>query len=69
MAFERLKTEIGILLTDLEGEPPPHDKQELQLQLLRKLNEMRSFGMPLPEDLVALEEALEAELAADRGRG
>jgi hypothetical protein len=33
---------------------------------MEKLNEMKAYGMPLPEDLVKLEAALEAEFAAER---
>jgi hypothetical protein len=56
MAFERLKTEIGILLTEMQNEP--HDEHELALQIHAKLHELKALGLPLPEDLVALEEAL-----------
>jgi hypothetical protein len=44
----------------------PKDRHELYLQLMEKLNELRAFGMPLPQDLVAMEKALEAEFAADK---
>jgi hypothetical protein len=36
---------------------------------MEKLNEMKAFGMPLPDDLVKLEAALEAEFAADMRGG
>jgi hypothetical protein len=32
---------------------------------MQKLNELRAYGMPLPEDLVRLEKSLEAEFEAD----
>jgi hypothetical protein len=63
MAFEDVKSELGILLTQMQNEP--QDRHELYLQLMEKLNELKAFGMPLPEDLVALEKALEAEFTAD----
>ena len=63
MAFEDVKSELGILLTQMQNEP--EDRHELYLQLMEKLNELKAFGMPLPEDLVALEKALEAEFTAD----
>ena len=63
MAFEALKAEIGLLLTRMQNEP--EDRHELYLQLREKLTEMKAFGMPLPDDLVELEHALEAEFAAD----
>ena len=64
MAFDDVKAELGILMTRMQNEP--QDRHELYLQLTEKLNELRAFGMPLPEDLVALEKALEAEFAADK---
>lgn len=64
MAFEDVKAEFGLLLTRMQNEP--QDRHELYLQLMEKLNELRAFGMPLPEDLVALEKALEAEFTADK---
>jgi hypothetical protein len=63
MAFEALKTEISILLARIAEKPD--DRGELEVALREKLNEMRAFGMPLPEDLVALEAALDAEMTAD----
>ena len=64
MAFENLKAELGILLTRMQNEP--EDRHELYLQLMEKLNEIKAFGMPLPQDLVDMEKALEAEFAADK---
>jgi hypothetical protein len=63
MAFEDVKSELGILMTQMQNEP--EDRHELYLQLMEKLNELKAFGMPLPADLVALEKALEAEFAAE----
>jgi hypothetical protein len=60
MAFEDLEAELGILLGQLnEG---TGDKQELYETLREKLNEMRAYGMPIPEDLLVLEKELEAQL-------
>jgi hypothetical protein len=64
MAFDDVKAELGILLTRMQNEPT--DKHELYLQLTEKLNELKAFGMPLPQDLVALEKALEAEFTAEK---
>lgn len=64
MAFENLKAELGMLLTQMQNEPA--DKHELYLKVAEKLNEMKAYGMPLPEDLVALEAALEHEFLADK---
>ncbi len=64
MAFDDLKAEIALLLTQMEDQP--EDRHELYLQIREKLNEMRAFGMPLPDDLVRLETQLEAEFAAEK---
>ena len=63
MAFEAVKAEIGILLTKMQNEP--EDRHELYLQLMEKLNALKAYGMPIPEDLLQLEAALEAEFAQD----
>ena len=63
MAFEDLQAELSLLLNQMENQPEnPH---ELYLQIREKLNEMRAFGMPLPEDLVRLERELEAQFRAE----
>lgn len=63
MAFDDLEAELGILLGELnEG---TGDRQELYEMLREKLNEMRAYGMPIPEDLAKLEKDLEAELFGD----
>lgn len=64
MAFDNLMAEIGLLLTRMQNEPA--DRHELYLMLHEKLAELKAFGMPLPDDLVRLEAALEAEFAAER---
>ncbi|HXG78040.1 MAG TPA: hypothetical protein VNJ31_01705 [Methyloceanibacter sp.] len=63
MAFEDLKAELALLLNQMENQP--EDRHELYLQIREKLNEMRAFGMPLPDDLVRLERELEAEFRAE----
>ncbi len=65
MAFDAIKAEIGLLLTRMQNEPK--DAHELYLVVMEKLNEMKAFGLPLPDDLVNLEKQLEAEFAAERG--
>ncbi|HKQ54371.1 MAG TPA: hypothetical protein VJT12_00655 [Methyloceanibacter sp.] len=64
MAFEDLKAEIALLFSQMENQP--EDRHELYLQIREKLNEMRAFGLPLPEDLVRLEQELEAEFKAEQ---
>jgi hypothetical protein len=61
MAFEDLKAELALLINQMENQP--EDPHELYLQIREKLNEMRAFGMPLPEDLVEFEKDLEAQFA------
>jgi hypothetical protein len=63
MAFEDLKAEIALLFSQMENQP--EDRHELYLQIREKLNEMRAFGLPLPDDLVRLEKELEAEFKAE----
>ena len=64
MAFEDLKAEIALLFSQMENQP--EDRHELYLQIREKLNEMRAFGLQLPEDLVRLEQELEAEFKAEQ---
>jgi len=64
MAFDDLKAELALLINQMENQP--EDRHELYLQVREKLNEMRVFGMPLPQDLVDLEKNLEAEFAAEQ---
>jgi len=60
MAFDDLEAELGIILGRLnEG---VEDRQELYEILREKLNEMRAYGMPIPEDLQVLEKELAEEL-------
>lgn len=65
MAFDELEAEISLLITEMENQP--EDRHEIYLQLREKLNEMRAFGMPVPEDLLKFEQALEAEFTEDKG--
>ena len=62
MAFDNLKAELALLINQMENQP--EDRHELYLQVREKLNEMRAFGMPLPDDLVRMEKDLENEFTA-----
>jgi hypothetical protein len=66
MAFEEIKAEIASLLIRMNAQP--QDAQEMEILLREKLNEYRALGMPLPQDLVDLEAALDAGLADDARR-
>jgi len=66
MAFDDLKAELALLINQMENQP--EDRHEFYLQVREKLNEMRAFGMPLPQDLVELEKELEADFAAAKAR-
>lgn len=63
MAFDDIKAEIGLLLTRMQNEP--EDGHELYLQLMEKLNELRAYGLPIPDDLRELEAALAAEFGEE----
>jgi hypothetical protein len=59
MPFERIEAEIALLLSRLIDHPA--DAAEAALLLREKLNELKAYGLPLPRDLLELEEALEIE--------
>lgn len=63
MTFDEFTAEIGLLLTRMQNEPG--DRHEIYQTLKERLNEMRAYGMPLPQDLLDLESALEAEFAGE----
>ncbi len=63
MSFEDIKAEVSLLMTEMQNEP--EDRHEIYLQLVEKLNDLKAFGLPLPEDLVRFERALEAEFAQE----
>ena len=64
MALEEIKAEISLLLSRMENQP--EDKHELYMQLRERLNEMRAYGMPPPDDLKQLLADLEAEFEAEK---
>jgi hypothetical protein len=59
MAFESIKAEISLLLSQMED--VPEDRHEIAFQIHEKLAELRAMGMPVPEDLARLEKELEEE--------
>jgi hypothetical protein len=62
MAFEQFRVQIAMLMDEIARNPS--DAHELQETLREKLAEMQALGLPLPEDLVGLEEYLEGDLEA-----
>lgn len=63
MAFESIKAEIMLLLARLAEQP--HDRQELEVILREKLDELRAFGMTPPDDLVELATAIDRQLSSE----
>jgi len=66
MAFDQLKLEISMLLTRMQNEP--EDKWQIHEMIMEKLNELRALGLPLPQDLVDLEENLSKELEINKNK-
>jgi hypothetical protein len=60
MAFEQFRVQIAMLMDEIARNPG--DAHELQETLREKLAEMQALGLPLPDDLVGLEEFLEDDL-------
>jgi hypothetical protein len=66
MAFEQFRVQIAMLMDEIARNPS--DAHELQESLREKLAEMQALGLPLPADLVGLEEYLEDDLEATARR-
>jgi hypothetical protein len=60
MAFENFRVKLAMILDEIAANPD--NAHELQESLREKLAEMQALGLPLPEDLVGLEEYLEQDL-------
>jgi predicted nucleic acid-binding Zn-ribbon protein len=59
VALEELKAQIALLVTQMETQP--QDAHEIYELLHEKLNEIKAMGLPVPDDLAALERQLEAD--------
>ncbi len=59
MALEEFKARIALLL-DVAADRP-EDAHALQEQVREQLEGLKGMGMPLPQDLVELERALEED--------
>ncbi len=64
MAFEELKAQIGLLLSQMTQQP--EDLHELYEQIHQELNALRATGQDLPQDLVDLEQRLLKEFPEAR---
>jgi len=58
MALDELEAQINLLLTSIEENP--EDIHEIHELIRQKLAQMRALGLPMPADLVDLEQKLEA---------
>jgi hypothetical protein len=56
MAFEEIKAQISLLIGQINNQP--EDIHELSELLHQKLGELRAEGLPLPQDLVELEQRI-----------
>ena len=56
MALEELQLQISMLVSQINNQP--EDVHELYELLHQKLNEFRSTGQPLPDDLIKLEQRM-----------
>jgi hypothetical protein len=63
MAFEDIKAQIAMLLADTQEQP--ENLHAVYQKVMQEINEMKAFGMPLPEDLVELERALEERFSQE----
>ena len=55
--FEDLKASISLIMQEITERP--EDRHVLQEALREKISELRSMGLPVPQDFLRLEEALE----------
>lgn len=55
-----LTAAINVLVEEMESEPD--DLHEVHLKLQELLRQFRATGMPLPDDLVRLEQQLQANV-------
>jgi len=59
MTFENLKAAATLLMDEIAKRP--EDAHVLHEQLREKIAEFRSMSLPVPEDLLAFEKALEED--------
>lgn len=64
MDAKDLTAELSLLLNEMEGEQG--DRHEIYQKIRQMAGSLRAMGMPVPDDIVRLEQTLEEEFAADR---
>jgi hypothetical protein len=63
MDLDAVKAELNQLLVQMQNQP--EDRHELHQLIHDKLNELKALGLPLPDDLVDLEQVLADDLDDD----
>ncbi|MCB1517656.1 MAG: hypothetical protein KDJ19_08605 [Hyphomicrobiaceae bacterium] len=58
MAFEDLKARVALLFEQMVDEP--EDSHEALIKLRETIAELRATGMPVPSDVLEIEQKLEA---------
>jgi hypothetical protein len=60
---QEMEAALSLLLDEMEGEQGP--SHEVYLRLVQILDGMRAMGMPVPDDLLAMERDLGAEFETE----
>lgn len=63
MDEQELEAAVSLLIEDMEGEQG--DAHEIYMRLRQILSSMRAMGMPLPDDLVRMEQEMSAEFESE----
>ena len=63
MDEQELEAALSLLIDELEGDQG--DRHEIYMRLRTIFQSMRAMGIPLPDDLLRLEEKLVAEFEKD----
>lgn len=63
MDQEEFEAALSLLIDEMEGDQG--DRHEIFMRLHQTLETMRAEGLPVPDDLAKMEQALAAEFEAD----
>jgi hypothetical protein len=66
MAFEAITAQIELLLDHTQENP--EGLHAIYQKVMQEINGMKAFGMPMPVDLIRLEQALEQRFANALGK-